>query len=169
MISMYEITQKVKNIYEELENGIGIDEETGEIKPEIMQALQISKNELETKAVDYCYVIKAIDDDIECYDKEIKRLTERKKQFTNIQNRLKEVVKNAMIEFDIPEIKGKTLKINFRKSESVEVLDLSALEERFKRTKITIEPDKTAIKEAIKNGEVVEGAILVEKSNLQIK
>lgn len=169
MNNLYEISQRLRNIYEELEDGIGFDEETGEIDKEILNSLIISKGELETKAIDYAYVIKMFDDNIMVYDKEIKRLTERKNQFQKIQNKLKGLVQNAMLDFGIEEIKGKTLKLSFRKSEVVEVENLGELEERFKRTKIIIEPDKAEIKNAIKNGENVKGAILVQKKNLQIK
>ena len=72
-----------------------------------------------------------------------------------------------MQEFGVVELKGKTIKLSFRKSESVEIDDIDALDDRFKRIKI--EPDKTAIKTALKIGEKVEGARLVENQNLQIK
>ena len=64
MASIYNISSDLKKIYEDLDNGNGIDLETGEIKPEIMKQLSISRNELEVKAVDYGYVIKAFDDEI---------------------------------------------------------------------------------------------------------
>lgn len=169
MSSLYDISTEVRNIYEELESGIGIDEETGEILPEILERLKISKENLNNKAVDYGYVIKSFEDEISLYDKEIKRLTERKKQMQNIQQRIKDNIKFAMLEFGIEEVKGKTIKLSFRNSESVEIEDANMLDEKYKRTKIIIEPDKIAIKEAIKNGEEVKGAKLVNNKSLQIK
>ena len=62
MSSLYDISTEVRNIYEELESGIGIDEETGEILPEILERLKISKENLNNKAVDYGYVIKSFED-----------------------------------------------------------------------------------------------------------
>ena len=70
MASIYNISSDLKKIYEDLDNGNGIDLETGEIKPEIMKQLSISRNELEVKAVDYGYVIKAFDDEISIIEKE---------------------------------------------------------------------------------------------------
>ena len=61
----------------------------------------------------------------------------------------------------------RTLKISFRKSESVEIDNVEELEDRFKRVKV--EADKTAIKQAIKSGKEVKGARLVENNNLQIR
>ena len=74
-----------------------------------------------------------------------------------------------MEEFGINKIKSETLQLSFRKSESVEVFDESLVDEKFKKVKTEISLDKTAIKNAIKNGEDVQGAKIVEKNNLQIK
>ena len=169
MASIYNISSDLKKIYEDLDNGNGIDLETGEIKPEIMQQLSISRNELETKAVDYGYVIKAFDDEIDIIDREIERLEERKAYVKKNKERMKTIVGSAMEEFGISKIKSETLQLSFRKSESVEVFDESLVDEKFKKVKTEISLDKTAIKNAIKNGEDVQGAKIVEKNNLQIK
>lgn len=166
-MNLYQISEEIREIKKAFENGEAVDFETGEINPEYIKALTFSKNELEAKAIDYGYVIKSFDDEIELYDKEIKRLTERKKQLQTIQKNIKQNITDAMIEFGIVEIKGKLLKMNFRTSQSVEVYDIDLLDERFKRYKVEV--DKMAIKEAIKNGEIVEGARLNDNKNLQIK
>lgn len=169
MASIYNISNDLKKIYEDLDNGNGIDLETGEIKPEIMQQLSISRNELETKAVDYGYVIKAFDDEIDIIDREIERLEERKAYVKKNKERMKTIVSSAMEEFGINKIKSETLQLSFRKSESVDVFDESLVDDKFKKVKTEISLDKTAIKNAIKNGEDVQGAKIVEKNNLQIK
>lgn len=166
-MNLYQISEEIREIKQAFENGEVIDFETGEINPEYIKALTFSKQELEAKAIDYGYVIKSFDDEIELYDKEIKRLTERKKQLKNMQDYMKKTITDAMLEFGIVEIKGKLLKMSFRASQSVDVYDIDLLDDKFKRIKI--EADKTAIKEAIKNGEIVEGARLFDNKNLQIK
>lgn len=167
MNSLYEISNELREVYNKLENGEGIDQETGEISPELVNALELSQQNLQAKGIDIGYVIKSFDDEIDLYDREIKRLTERKQTLKNAQERVKNNLKSAMEEFGIVEIKGQTLKINFRKSESVEVDNVDLLDDKFKRIKV--EADKTAIKQAIKNGEQVVGARLVENNNLQIR
>ena len=169
MASIYNISSDLKKIYEDLDNGNGIDLETGEIKPEIMQQLSISRNELETKAVDYGYVIKAFDDEIDIIEREIERLEERKAYVKKNKERMKTIVSSAMEEFGINKIKSETLQLSFRKSESVDIFDESLIDDKFKKVKTEISLDKTAIKNAIKNGEDVQGAKIVEKNNLQIK
>ena len=58
-------------------------------------------------------------------------------------------------------------KLSYRKSDSVNVIDLDAVPDEYK--KITIAADKTAIKKAIKEGAEVAGAELVTNQNLQIR
>jgi hypothetical protein len=60
-------------------------------------------------------------------------------------------------------------KISNRISKSVEVTDCTQLPKEYLKEKIEISADKTAIKKAIESGENISGALLVTKSNLQIK
>ena len=57
--------------------------------------------------------------------------------------------------------------ISYRKSEQVTVDDDAKLDDRFLRIKTEI--DKTALKDALKHGESIEGARLEVKNNIQIK
>lgn len=167
MQTLYEISSELRNLYDKLENGEGVDLETGEIEPELVNALAVNQQNLQTKGIDIGFVIKSFDDEIDLYDREIKRLQERKQVLKNAQERVKNNLKSAMEEFGIELIEGRTLKISFRKSESVEVDNVDELDEKFKKVKV--EADKTAIKQAIKNGEEVKGARLVKNNNLQIR
>jgi len=72
-----------------------------------------------------------------------------------------------MLVFGIDEIKTPIVKINFRKSETVEIDE--NLSEEYIKTTITTAPDKIKIKQAIKDGIVVYGARIVEHKNIQIK
>lgn len=164
--SLYQLSEEMQKIRYEL---IETTDETGEVDCDIVKQLQLTKKELDNKAVGYAYVIKSIDDEVETYKKEIERLTTRKKQLDNAKTRLKDALVNAMVVNEISEIKGQLLTLKLRKSESVDIVDIDKLKNEYKRTKVIIEPDKIAIKEAIKNGTVVEGAVLVENQNLQIK
>ena len=166
-MNLYEISNELRLAYEKLENGEGINQETGEVDQDVQNALMVTQQNLQTKAIDIAYVIKSFDDEIEIYEREIKRLTEIKDQMKKRKEWLKTNLSNAMQEFGVVELKGKTIKLSFRKSESVEIDDIDALDNKFKRVKI--EPDKTAIKMELKMGHNVEGARLVENQNLQIK
>ena len=60
-------------------------------------------------------------------------------------------------------------KISYRKSDSVEVTDIDKLPEEYIKTKIEKNPDKVAIKNAIKDGKEINGAKIVTNYNIQIK
>lgn len=142
---------------------------TGELTPELEQALAITEHELEVKSVNYSFVIKDINDEISIINAEIDRLKDLKKVRENALERLKNNISNAMQLFQVDEIKTPLIKINFRKSEAVEVDNMALLDAKFLNEKVTITADKMAIKEAIKNGEDVNGARLVINNNIQIK
>ena len=67
------------------------------------------------------------------------------------------------------EIKTAIVKVSFRNSESVEITNESQLDACFIVTKTVTTPDKKAIKDAIKSGEVVTGATISYNKNLQIR
>lgn len=158
---------QIQNEYQLLINQV--IELEGEITPEIELSLAINKEQLQEKGINYAYVIKQVDADCEAIDLEIKRLNAMKKVRTNLADRLKNTISSAMQLFEVEEIKTPLIKLNFRNSESVEITNEFQLDERFKVTKTVTTPDKKAIKDAIKNGELVEGATISYNKNLQIK
>jgi len=141
----------------------------GEITPDQETALKINRADLETKGINYAYVIKQLEADCEAIDLEVKRLNALKKVRSNAAERLKANISSAMLLFEVEEIKTPLIKLNFRNSESVEITNEAQLAEKFITTKTVITPDKKAIKEAIKAGEFVEGATISYNKNLQIK
>jgi hypothetical protein len=127
------------------------------------------RREIQNKGVCYGFIVKELEGNIDLIDLEIKRLQALKKPLVNSIDRLKNNLSQAMQMFDVTELKTPLLKINFRKSESIEVTDIDLLDADFVKTTITKAADKIAIKEAIKSGENVQGAILQTNLNLQIK
>ncbi len=154
---------QIKNEYLTLASQL----EQGELTPEIEQQLQINEEQLKEKAINYGYVIRSFEYDNDVIDAEIKRLKQLKEQKENAIDKLKSAVSDAMQLYGIEKIDSPTLKLSFRKSESIEVSD--NLDKKYFIEKITLQPDKNAIKQAIKQGEQVEGAVLVTNYNIQIK
>lgn len=157
----------IQNEYQLLINQI--IEAEGEITSEIEKALTINKEQLQSKAVDYSYVIKQLDSDCEQIDAELKRLQQLKKVRTNLAERLKNTISNAMNLYEVEKIETPLIKLSFRNSESVEITNESQLDACFIVTKTVTSPDKKAIKDAIKSGVLVEGATISYNKNLQIK
>jgi uncharacterized small protein (DUF1192 family) len=135
--------------------------------------LAINEKELQGKAIAYAYVIKESEDTVSVIDAEIKRLQVLKKTEQNKAKRLKETISNAMELYGITEIKTETLKLNFRRSEGVICTDLeysySLPLELSTVVPEVIKPNLTAIKKAIKDGQVVNGYEIEERYSLQIK
>ena len=139
----------------------------GELTPELEQALIITQENLQEKAINYGYVIKNFESEVDIIEEEIKRLNALKKARINAVDKLKTNISDAMQLFGILEVKAPTFKMNFRKSESVEIFE--GLDQEFITEKVSYQPDKIAIKNAIKEGRQVNGAALVTNLNLQIK
>ena len=54
-------------------------------------------------------------------------------------------------------------------AELLDGVDPVSLPLEYQRVKVTVEPDKTKLKEALKAGKTIEGVELVERQNIQIK
>lgn len=159
--SLYQIGKEYEDIASQLEEG--------ELTPELEIALVITQEQLQTKAVNYGFVIKEFESDISAIDEEIKRLTAIKKSKANAKERLKQTLSDAMQYYGIEKVEIPTLKLSFRESKSVSITDESHLPKKYMVEKVSYSPDKTAIKKAIENGENVTGAEITTNQNLQIK
>lgn len=160
-MNLYQITTEMKNLTLLLEEG--------ELTTELEQALTITQDQLQAKAIDYAYVIRNLESDSDAIDNEIKRLKAMKEAKDKAKDRMKEAVRNAMISAGIDKIESSLFKLSLRRSESVEVVNIDQLPESLITVKKTVSADKVKIKEFIKSGLTVEGAILIENYNLQIK
>jgi hypothetical protein len=162
MKSMYEISREAMDIVSALE------ENEGELNPDIESALRINQNELQDKSINYSYAIKTVSNDVDAISEEIKRLQALKKAKENVVQKLKDTVVNAMQIYGIEKVETPTLKLSIRRSEAVEV-DENFDNDIYMVKKVTYTPDKTRLKDAIKRGESIQGVTLKENYNLQIK
>ena len=160
-MNLYEITQEALYLSTLLE--------TEELTPELEQALIINQDQLQAKAVNYAKVIANYQAESDAIDQEIKRLKAMKDSREKKIEWLKESVKKAMLVSGIEKVESPLFKLSVRRSEAVEVDLVEALPNAFQNVKNVVTADKVAIKEAIKRGENVTGARLVENFNLQIK
>ena len=155
---------QIETEYMELMNTI--QENFGEITPELEEALIINKSELNQKSVAYTEIIKSKESFNTRIDDEIKRLQQLKKQNNGLVLKLKESLLNAVNLFGDFEVGF--LKFGTRKSSSVEVDFVNELPKEYKVVKVTESADKIAIKKALINGEVIPGCRLIENKNLKI-
>jgi hypothetical protein len=161
MKSLYIISQEARNLASFLEDG--------ELSQEMETSLVINQSELQEKAINYGYVVKSFEGDISLISEEIKRLTTIKKAKETAIDRMKDAVLSAMQIYSIEKVSSPTLNISVRRTESIEVPLVELLDARFVNEKKVKSADKIAIKKAIKDGEIIEGAFIQANYNLQIK
>lgn len=160
-MNLYEITREALELASLLE--------TDELTPELEAALLINQDQLQAKAGNYAKVITNIQSDSDAIDAEIKRLKAMKDTKDRAVNRLKEALREAMMISGIDKIESPLFKLSLRRSEAVEIDVVEALPNDFVTRKVVVTADKLSIKEAIKRGENITGARIIENFNLHIK
>ncbi|HEM4965661.1 TPA: siphovirus Gp157 family protein [Streptococcus suis] len=105
--------------------------------------------------------------DAERFKAEKDAFAKKQKEAEARAERFKERVKEAMLLTNQQKVDTGLFKLSLRKTESVTVFDATKLTDDF--LKVKVEPNKTEIKKAIKNGQVVSGAGLTEGRSLVVK
>lgn len=154
MANLYEINNQILDC---------VDMETGEIVD--MDKLQELQLEFDQKVEGVACWIKNLLSEAKALKEEKDNLAARQKACENKAESLKQYLQTALggQKFKTPKVS-----ISYRKSESVQVDDMSKLEDDYLKYKEP-EVDKTKIKQALKAGVKLQGVQLVEKQNIQIK
>jgi len=97
-----------------------------------------------------------------------KRLLARSKSILNNLDYLDGRYLGAMQEHGLKKVNGQVYSISVRATDVVEVTDEDALPEEFRRTTVTVAPDKVAIKDALKQGFSIPGAQLAKSYSLRV-
>ena len=161
-MQLYNLTDNYQQLLDYIDSTEELDESL------LVDTLESIDEAFEDKIISIAYVIKNNDADIDTISNEIRRLQKLKQTKVNANGRLKDYAKDNMLQIDKTKIKGDLFNVSVRNNaESVEILNESALpEDAFK---VTRTPNKTAIKEALKNGHDVDGAVLKRTQSLQIR
>lgn len=167
-MKLYEIAVEYQNFLEAIENG-DIPEEA------IIDTLESITSILEDKADNIACLIKNMSAEAEAIKAEEAKLSERRKAKEKQVDRLKEYLSTTLLASGYTKIETARNKITFRKSESVAVDD----EAEFIKWAMSNDDayltykdptiNKTAVKEALKNGIELNGVRIESKQNLQIK
>ena len=155
MANLYEINEAIKNT---------IDLDTGEIVDfEAFEKLQMERNE---KLENIALWVKNLLSEAEALKAEEKAFAERRKAAENKAESLKRYLDSAL---NGQKFSTTKVAISYRKSTSVEV-DESKLPAKWLRViPETHVVDKVEITKALKAGEKIDGAVLVDRNNIQIK
>ena len=159
--SLFQIEQELLSLEAILEDS------GGELTPELEQSLEITQKELQHKTFNYCKFIRHLQgqiDSAKTYEDQIRQYKQKKQR---VIDRLKMALENAVSMFG--KIETEIFTVSNRKSISVIIANEDMIPDKYKVIKQTVVIDKKAVKDAIRKGEVVMGAQLVENLNLQIK
>lgn len=122
-MNIFEIDQELRDIVSEIEdNG-------GEITPELEKQLAISQKDFSEKVKSYCNVVKNIESDLDAIDKEVARLQSLKKSKQKTIERIEKVIKWAVETYGEVNKSGNryfdygTGKVNLRRTQKVELVD----------------------------------------------
>lgn len=155
MSNLYEINQEILNC---------MDLETGEIvDTDKFDQLQIEKTDkLENVALWY----KNLLSEAQAFKAEKDIFADKQKRAEKKAESLKNYLDSALKGSKFGTVK---VDISYRKSTSVNVLDIDKLPEDYKKSVTTVSADKVELAKILKTGIAIEGAELVESNNIQIK
>ena len=165
-MKLYEINEQLERLLM-LESGNIVDSETGELfSQEALDELRMERD----KKIENCILfVKNMTAEAKMLKEEIDAMTARMKSCKAKAERTAEYVQNILAG---DKFKTTRCEVSYIRSKVVEIADnvnVRDLDDRFLRTKYTIEADKVALKEALLSGEEITGIQLVEKQNMKIK
>ena len=163
MAKIYELNEQIKACIQYDAEHV-VNTEDGEILN--LQQFEALQMERDAKVEGLCCYIKNKIADAEAIYAEIDTLSQRASVMKKEAERCKAYLAGVLYgeKFETPRCK-----ITWRKSEICNVLNIEAVPEEYKRTKVTVDADKTAIKKAIKGGAEVPGAEVIQKLNMTLK
>lgn len=160
-MKLYNIADAYRKALESIE----IDPETGEVV--FLDNLDELNDAFETKAEAVACYIKELYADVKALKEEEDTLKARRLTTEKRAKSLMQYLSGCMSQVGKDKMQTPRCALSFRRSTQVHILDESKLPESL--LKVKTEPDKTAIKDLLKNGTAVEGAELISVRNLQIK
>ena len=173
-MTLYDIDERLVtllNDHFDIEDGV-----VCETEEELAKKIDEVSLDLDTKIENIGCYIKNLEADVEALKKEEDNLYNRRKSAERKIDSLKNYLNGYLTacypnEDDKAKWRFRSPKVmlGFRKSTTVEVPDLDKLDKTFIKIKTETSADKKAIKEAITNGQKVQGAFLKQNVNLSVK
>lgn len=159
MATLYEMTHNAKYLYDLLQ-AEEIDEQTFNDTLEAIGAAE--------KVEGYCQIIKQLQCDVEMFKGEIDRLTARKKTVENSIDRMKGALLMYLQESGQDKVKAGSFAVSTATTQAVKITDEAVIPCIY----LVEQPpkiSKEAIKKALKNGETINGAELVNNVGVRIR
>lgn len=171
MSTLYEIQTQYRDLMAEMEallsdpNPETLDQDMARLN----ELMGINAQDFQSKGDAYASVVREKESRADALRAEAQRMVQLAKQAESVAEYLKGRLFAAMQEQGLNSVDVAHFRLSLRKSQAVEVSDQDAIPQDYMRTKTVIEPDKIAIKAALKQGHVVPGTALIDRQSLQIK
>ena len=160
-LSLFEISEDQQEIIDAVESF------DGEITPEIEQALMINEKNRNQKVMAYVNVFQTSDALISTAQIMKKRCEAIIKRENNKQDRMKASLLSYIKQFGAFTIG--VMSFRTKKSSSVKVeVEVNELPEEYRTKNLKITPNLKALKEALNNGEEIDGVSIQNNQNLKI-
>lgn len=162
-----QLSDTVDKIQDLLGEGISPDDERVQ---ELLEKMVSEESDWENKAVNVAKFLNQLSLDVAQIDSEIERLTKKKKSNESAHKNLHDLLMWQMESFGKLEIKNPLLSIKVKENPPSLIVERDDLvPEKFKTKKEVVSVNKNAIKQALKDGEVVDGVKLINTKKLSIK
>lgn len=161
-MNLYAISKNIEEFIESV-----VDPETGEISEDASARLDSFYEERDQKILNTAKYIKNRSAYIDAIKSEMKSLADRAKREERKIEWLGDYAKSFMD--PCKKYEDAQCSVSLRRSSRIEISSLTFLPVIYKKTKVEVVADKKAIGDAIKNGEEIPGACVVENYSLQIK
>lgn len=159
-MTLYEMTAAQKELYELMTSG-EIDEE---VYADTLEGIGIAE-----KIEGYCVVENELSGDLQKIESEIERLNAKKSAIENNIKRLKLRLGDCLLSMDTKKYSAGTYTVYRRETQQIIIDDLQKIPAEFMKTKVSETPNKTLIKESIKEGKEVAGAHIQTNQSVSIK
>lgn len=157
MASLYQLNNAYAQLQQMIEDGQeGLEDTLASITDAVEEKLEA-----------YAMVIKNIESDVEGIKSEEKRLAERRKIMENGITRMKQAIAETLENSGQDKVKTEKFTFSFRKSSKVEVSDIDSLPQEYVKVERTI--SRAELAKALKAGEQIQGAQLIENQSLSIR
>ncbi len=157
MASLYQLNNAYAQLQQMIEDGQeGLEDTLDSITDAVGEKLEA-----------YAMVIKNIESDVEGIKSEEKRLAERRKVMENGVVRMKQAIAETLQNSGQDKVKTEKFTFSWRKSSKVEVSNIDSLPQQYVKVERTI--SRAELAKALKAGEQIEGAQLVENQSISIR
>ena len=159
-MTLYEMTAAQKELYELMTSG-EIDEE---VYADTLKGIGIAE-----KIEGYCVVENELSGDLQKIESEIERLNAKKRSIENNIKRLRARLGDCLLSMDTTKYSAGTYTVYRRETQQIVIDDPQKIPAEFMTTRVSEAPNKTLIKESIKEGKEVAGAHIQTNQSVSIK